>query len=132
MSGVSPNLNVFVDDKSSIDNIYNQLLNASKELPFTVYKRGEIPARFHFNNHRRIGDIFIEADDEFEVVLNRNNDTFNQDIAEQEIEKMKAKIQKYADVNKPTKSNDIIEKFNDFEKRKKNSTLHYWGEFTDL
>ena len=52
ISGNSPNIDIFVKNKLNLDKIYNQLLKASKQLPFNVYKREEIPLKYHFNNHR--------------------------------------------------------------------------------
>ena len=119
VGGVSPNLNLFFKDETKVDNIYNQLLDASKQLPFTVYRSGEVPAHYHFNNHRRIGSIVLEADDGYEIVIKTNPFPYNFSTAQKEIAKKKAEIEN-ANKNKANvKKNDIMDEFKDFLIRKK-------------
>lgn len=127
VSGVSPNLNLFLEDKSKLDVIYEQLKSASQKLPFKVYKTGEVP--FHFNTHRRIGDIVVEADDQYEVVLKENPFPYNLFNAHQIIEKRRAEIDSVSESRTPSIDKmNIVEKFEDFLVRKSKTTLKVWGE----
>lgn len=130
VSGVSPNLNLFFYDKSNIEKVYNQLLNASMKLPFKVYKKGEVPAHYHFNKHRRIGEIVLEANDGFEIVMKQNPESFDYLIAQDEIKRMNDLIESNKNKNETEafKKMGIIEKFKDFAIRKNKSKLHIWGE----
>lgn len=133
VSGVSPNLNLFVKDKANIEKVYLQLKEASDELPFSVYKTGEVPAHYHFNNHRRIGDIVIEADDGYEVVLKEKIWQYDPENATQLIAKTKSIVENNKIEESPTDKLDIIQKFDDFQIRSNQPTetgqrVKFWGE----
>lgn len=50
--------------------VYDLLKNASENQNFTVYYRKDIPAEYHYSNHRRILDIFIVADEGYDIFQN--------------------------------------------------------------
>ncbi len=58
-------LNQFTDRDT--DTIYNALYNAHPQL--TVYKKADIPERYHYKNHRRIAPILLVADDHWHIML---------------------------------------------------------------
>lgn len=46
------------------ESIYNKLKNVSKTLgSFKVYKKTEMPSRWHFTNNNRIPPIYVVAED---------------------------------------------------------------------
>lgn len=49
------------------DRVFQTLLNASKTMNFTVYKKEDIPQEFHYRDHRRILPIFLLADEGWDV-----------------------------------------------------------------
>ena len=51
--------------------VYEKLKNVSKRLPLTVYRRHEIPDRFHYKNNRRVLDIFIVTNEGWDVFKTR-------------------------------------------------------------
>lgn len=60
--------------RSDIDSIYVQLKNAHPKM--SVYKKGEAPARLHYNNHVRIQPITAVADEHWSITTRTH---FNQD-----------------------------------------------------
>lgn len=48
------------DDGLTVDEIYTALNNAHPNLQ--VYKKADVPARYHFNKHKRIADVIAEVD----------------------------------------------------------------------
>ncbi|CAG2171176.1 unnamed protein product [Oppiella nova] len=66
MYGNSPDWHI-LPKPGLLDNVYEILLNASKTLPFTVYKKADIPERYHYSKNRRILPIFLIADEGWQV-----------------------------------------------------------------
>jgi predicted AlkP superfamily pyrophosphatase or phosphodiesterase len=58
---------IHVKDPSKVDIIYNKLLNATSLESMRVYKRDNMPQRFHFKNNRRIPEIIVVAEQEWLV-----------------------------------------------------------------
>jgi predicted AlkP superfamily pyrophosphatase or phosphodiesterase len=52
--------NIFMKNKAKEDEIYNAI--KAKESHFKIYKKADIPAKLHFNEHPRIGDLFLIAE----------------------------------------------------------------------
>ncbi|XP_054162169.1 uncharacterized protein LOC128960123 [Oppia nitens] len=52
------------------DLVYETLLNASKTMPFTIYRRQDIPIHYHYTNNRRILPLFLTADEGWDVFQN--------------------------------------------------------------
>ena len=59
------------------DLVYQTLVNASKTMNFTVYKKEDIPREFHYSNHRRILPIFIMADEGWDIYPQFNKSWLN-------------------------------------------------------
>jgi predicted AlkP superfamily pyrophosphatase or phosphodiesterase len=57
--------NVFVKNKAKEDSIYNVI--KARESHFKVYKKAEIPAKLHFNEHPRIGDLFFVVEPGYSI-----------------------------------------------------------------
>lgn len=125
-AGVSPNLNLFFTNKTNIPKVYEQLLNASRSLPFTVWRRDEVPAQYHFNKHRRIGELVLEADNGFEIVIRENPFPYNYFTAQKLIDSKKKLLNSVRE-SQETKM-DILQKFDDFQERKNKTTKKFWGE----
>ncbi|MFN3848305.1 MAG: ectonucleotide pyrophosphatase/phosphodiesterase [Spirosomataceae bacterium] len=53
----STHANIFIKNKAKEDEIYNSI--KAKESHFKIYKKADIPANLHFNQHQRIGDLFF-------------------------------------------------------------------------
>ena len=122
-SGVSPNLNLFFYNTANIQKVYEQLLNASNVLPFTVWRKAEVPAQYHFSKHRRIGDLVLEADNGYEIVIGENPFPYNYFTAQKVIEAKRRQLDKMREEEgEPSKKMDIIEKFDDFIIRKNQTT----------
>lgn len=126
-AGISPNLNLFFPNKTNIPKVYEQLLNASRSLPFTVWRKGEVPAQYHFNKHRRIGELVLEADNGFELVIQASPFPYNHFTAQKLIEAKKKQLES-AGENKEQAGMDILQKFDDFLVRKNKTTMKFWGE----
>ncbi|WP_411816538.1 alkaline phosphatase family protein [Hyphococcus sp. DH-69] len=60
-AGRSPLIHIF-DDGGDIDAAYAALSKASLTNSFTVYRRENLPKRWHVNNPERTGDIVVVAD----------------------------------------------------------------------
>lgn len=127
--GASPNLNIHLKNKKHLHIIYSQLDRASKQLPFKVYKKSEMPKKFHFNDHRRIGDIVLEADDGYSIKLDSKNTSLSflsYFKASGEIKKKKNELKKHKKVS--FKGMNIVERFDEFPKRKKQTNSSYTGK----
>jgi len=57
----NPFTHIFVKDGNDIDAIYNKLKGAHSGIK--VYKRADIPEKWHMNNRDRTGDIFVVTDE---------------------------------------------------------------------
>ncbi|MEX6632481.1 alkaline phosphatase family protein [Hyphococcus lacteus] len=60
-AGRSPLIHIF-EDGGDIEAIYDALAEASLMNHFTVYRRENLPARWHANNSDRTGDLVVVAD----------------------------------------------------------------------
>ncbi|XP_054162170.1 ectonucleotide pyrophosphatase/phosphodiesterase family member 5-like, partial [Oppia nitens] len=49
------------------DKVYETLLNASKTMPFTIYRRTDIPDHFHYSDNRRILPLFLITNEGWDV-----------------------------------------------------------------
>ena len=127
-AGVSPNLNLFFYDKANIEKVYEQLLNASQSLPFSVWRKAEVPAQYHFSSHRRIGDLVLEADNGFEIVIRENPFPYNLFTAQELIKSQKRLLDSVPDESSDASKMTILEKFDDFLLRKNRTTKKFWGE----
>ncbi|XP_005109937.1 ectonucleotide pyrophosphatase/phosphodiesterase family member 5 [Aplysia californica] len=56
--------------------IYQQLLHASKDNHFQVYKKADIPVRLHYKNNRRVTPIVAVADITYSFISNMSADKF--------------------------------------------------------
>jgi predicted AlkP superfamily pyrophosphatase or phosphodiesterase len=56
----STHANIFIKNKAKEDEIYQAI--KVKESHFRLYKKADIPAKLHFNEHPRIGDLFFVAE----------------------------------------------------------------------
>lgn len=111
VSGDSPVLNLFFLDKANMDKVYGRLLEASKSTPFRVWRRGEVPAEYHYNAHRRIGELVLEADEGYEIEI-------------KEGQFVSIRRDGHMDGNRETlKKMDILQKFDDFLERKNKTTM---------
>ena len=92
MASISPDSIIFLDDyidmddvhivdwspvaairpKGDVNPIFNVLNNAHPKM--TVYKKGDAPARLHYNNHRRIQPITAVADEHWSISTRENFD----------------------------------------------------------
>ena len=61
----STHANIFVKNKSKEDSIYYVI--KARESHFKVYKKAEIPAKLHFNEHPRIGDLFFVVEPAYSI-----------------------------------------------------------------
>ncbi len=52
--------NIFLKNKAKEEEILNSI--KAKESHFKIYKKSDIPAKFHFNEHPRIGDLLMVAE----------------------------------------------------------------------
>lgn len=116
--GDTPNLNLFFYNKANIEKVYEQLLNASNRLPFTVWRTAEVPAEYHFSKHRRIGDLVLEANNGFDLVIGENPFEFNYFTAQKVIDAKRKQLDSARDGKEPSRKLNIIEKFDDFLVRK--------------
>lgn len=57
--------NVFLKNKAKEDEIYNAI--KAKEYHFKVYKKANIPAELKFNEHPRIGDLFLVVEPGYSI-----------------------------------------------------------------
>ena len=55
-----PFVHVFVKDETRIDDVFQSLVNAHPQMK--VYRRENLPTRWHLNNADRTGDIFVLAE----------------------------------------------------------------------
>lgn len=128
-AGVSPNLNLFFHDKANVEKVYQQLLNASNQLPFAVWRKAEVPAQYHFSKHRRIGDLVLEADNGYEIVIRENPFPYNYFTAQKLIESKKKLLDSVRnETGFSSRKMHILEKFDDFIVRKNQTTRKFWGE----
>ncbi len=51
---------LYFSDRMQMDKLYPML--KAKEEAFSVYRKSETPARWHYRDHRRIGDLLIAAE----------------------------------------------------------------------
>jgi len=61
----STHANIFIKNKAKEDSIYNVI--KARELHFKVYKKAEIPAKLHLNQHPRIGDLFFVVESAYSI-----------------------------------------------------------------
>jgi alkaline phosphatase D len=61
----STHANIFVKNKAKEDSIYNVI--KAREVHFKVYKKAEIPAKLHLNQHPRIGDLFFVVESAYSI-----------------------------------------------------------------
>lgn len=59
--------------KGDVEPIYEKLKNAHPKM--TIYKKGEAPARLHYNNHRRIQPITAVADEHWSITTRTHFNT---------------------------------------------------------
>jgi ectonucleotide pyrophosphatase/phosphodiesterase family protein 5 len=67
--GGSPNWSI-LPKPGHYDKIYDILWKASQTMPFTIYKRQEIPEHYHYSRNRRILPLFLVADEGWDVFQN--------------------------------------------------------------
>ena len=65
--GVPPAINIFVQN-SRVKDINIVMKNLSKIPHAKAYRRKDIPERFHYKNHDRIGDILLLFEPGYEIV----------------------------------------------------------------
>lgn len=65
--GVPPAMNIFVLEPKDINIV---MKNLSKIPHSKAYRRKDIPERFHYKNHERIGDILLLFEPGYEIVHN--------------------------------------------------------------
>ncbi|XP_074602035.1 bis(5'-adenosyl)-triphosphatase enpp4-like [Brevipalpus obovatus] len=61
-------LNVWPNE-GKLDQVYEMFDKLASEKPFKVYRRDEIPERFRYRHHRRIGELVLVADDHLELCV---------------------------------------------------------------
>jgi predicted AlkP superfamily pyrophosphatase or phosphodiesterase len=67
---IAPNsfhVHIYCDNKDKLNVIYKDL--KSKESNFKVYKKSDIPKKFSYNTHERIGDILVVTNPPFMIGL---------------------------------------------------------------
>jgi len=52
------------------EKVFETLLNASKTMNFSVYKKDQIPEEYHYQNNRRILPILVVADEGWDIYQN--------------------------------------------------------------
>ncbi|XP_072035706.1 ectonucleotide pyrophosphatase/phosphodiesterase family member 5-like [Amphiura filiformis] len=63
----NPIYGIWPKNEDDTDAIYDALSNAHPNL--TVYKKADIPERYHYKSHRRIAPILAVADDHWHIML---------------------------------------------------------------
>ncbi|KAF9208445.1 hypothetical protein BGZ59_010648, partial [Podila verticillata] len=61
---LQPHLGIHTKDPKRLQDVYQalKLAQARNNLPFKVYKREEVPARYHYSNNPRIAPVVVLAD----------------------------------------------------------------------
>ncbi len=67
-------------DSSHKDQIYQKLMQASRH--YTVYKKENLPERYHLKNNRRVMDIVIVAEMPYTILLRENKQRFLNSLPE--------------------------------------------------
>ncbi|KAL9654794.1 hypothetical protein ABK040_008588 [Willaertia magna] len=72
-SNQGPIFDLYIKDTAQIDVIYNQLVNAanaSRDAIQGIYRKQDMPSRFHYSHSDRIADITIVANPPYSILRN--------------------------------------------------------------